>query len=90
MDYKDLSPEQIERMKGLSAEELHKLAAEEGMPISDEDLDQIAGGWSDSDQCPSGGEHDWNQTGSDFTPSTTVIPIYTCQKCGATYQGRIS
>ena len=90
MEFDNLTPEQIEKLKGLSAEELQKLAAEEGFPISDEDLEQIAGGWSDSDNCPRGGKHDWEQTGSEFTTSTVVIPIYTCQQCGAKHWGRIS
>ena len=41
MDYKDLTSEQIEKLKGMSYEEIRKLAAEEGLPLSDEDLDTL-------------------------------------------------
>ena len=61
MELKDLTPEQIEKAKGMSHEELHELAAKEGIPISDEDLEQVAGGW-EADRCPKGGEHEWVQT----------------------------
>ena len=89
MDYENLTPEQIEKLKGMSIDELHKLVAEEGIPISNEELDQIAGGWLGPDTCPSGGTHDWDQTGCDFTPSNVPIPINTCSKCGAVYRGYI-
>ena len=89
MDFANLTPEQIEKLKGMPIDELHKLVAEEGIPISNEDLDQIAGGWSEPDTCPSGGTHDWDQTDSDFTVSTVVIPIYKCTKCGAVHRGYI-
>ena len=42
MDYKDPTSEQIEKLKDMSHEEIRKLAAEEGLPLSDEDLDQVA------------------------------------------------
>ena len=90
MDFKDLTPGQIQKAKGMSVEELHRFAAEEGMALTDEELEQVAGGWGDDSACPSGGEHDWDQTDTDFSPSTVAIPIYTCTKCGATHRGPIS
>jgi len=41
MDYKDPASEQIKKLKDMSHEEIRKLAAEEGLPLSDEDLDTL-------------------------------------------------
>ena len=60
MDYKDPTSEQIEKLKGMSHEEILKFAAEEGLPLSDEDLEQVAGGWESTkgrEPCPKGGQH---------------------------------
>ena len=89
MDYKDLTPEQIEKLKGMTAEEIHRYVAEEGVSLSDEELEHVAGGWGAEQECPAGGAHEWEQTDTDFLPSGTVIPINTCTKCGATYRGYV-
>ena len=81
MDIKDLTPEQIEKMKGMSQEDLHEYIAEEGLPLSDEDLEQVAGGWMD-DPCPKGGKHEWEQT-DDYDHGSMIIFIETCKKCKA-------
>ena len=81
MDFKDLAPEQIEKAKGMSLEELHELVAKEGLPLSDEDLEQVAGGWKAA-QCPKGGDHEWEQTDS-LDHGTRIAYIETCKKCGA-------
>ena len=81
MDFKDLTPEQVEKAKGLSHEELLELAAKEGIPISDEDLEQVAGGW-EADRCPKGGDHEYEQTDS-LDHGTKIMYIETCKKCGA-------
>lgn len=81
MDIKDLTPEQIEKAKDMSLEELHEFAANEGLPISDEDLEQVAGGWA-ADTCPKGSEHQWEQTDS-LDHGTRIAYIETCKKCGA-------
>ena len=47
MDIKDLTPEQIEKAKACkTAEELLELAKAEGVELSDEQLDGIAGGYN--------------------------------------------
>ena len=52
MNYKDISPELKDKARAChTPEELFELAKEEGMELSDEDLDGIAGGW-----CS---EHEW-------------------------------
>jgi hypothetical protein len=52
MNYMDISPELKEKARSCqSPEELFVLAKEEGLELSDEDLDGIAGGW-----CS---EHEW-------------------------------
>ena len=81
MDFKDLTPEQIEKAKGMSLEELHELVAEEGLPISDEELEQVAGGWA-ADNCPKGGKHEWEQT-DDYDKGSIIVYVETCKKCGA-------
>ena len=45
MDFKDLTPEQQEKIKAAkSREELEAIAAEDGFELSDEALEAIAGG----------------------------------------------
>ena len=45
MDFKDLTPEQQEKIKSAKTrEELEAIAAEDGLELSDEALDGIAGG----------------------------------------------
>ena len=54
MDIKDLSPEQIEKVKACkTADELVELARAEGVELSDEQLEGLAGGsWLDcGDYC---------------------------------------
>ena len=81
MDVKDLTPEQMEKMKGMSLEELHEFVADEGLPISDEELEQVAGGW-EADNCPKGGKHEWEQT-DDYDKGSIIVYVETCKKCGA-------
>ena len=61
MDFKDLTPEQMEKAKACtSAEELIALAKTEGLELTDEQLEGIAGGdeWYNctsfdcNDNCP--------------------------------------
>ena len=88
MDVKDLTPEQFEKVKGMSVEDLHKLAAEEGVTLSDEELEQVSGGWGGEDNaCSAGGKHEWVQTDTEIPNVSIVVPIYTCTKCGATRRG---
>ena len=49
MNYEDLTPEQIEKAKSCkTAAELVKLAEAEGIDLTDEHLDAVAGGsWND-------------------------------------------
>ena len=51
MEYKDLTPEQQEKAKACKTpEDILALAQAEGYELTDEELDGLAGGWSD---CPS-------------------------------------
>ena len=46
MDIKDLSPEQLEKVKACDgADELIALAKSEGVELTDEQLEKVAGGW---------------------------------------------
>ena len=52
MEFKDLTPEQQEKANACtSASELLEFVKNEGIELSDEDLDKVAGGW-DSDSYP--------------------------------------
>lgn len=74
MDLKDLSPEQRDKIvPGMSAEELFKLAKQEGVELSAEELDEISGGgkeWTDIVVC--------------FRCSTSYdrMKMKKCPKCG--------
>ena len=54
MDFKNLTDEQKAKIAGKTPEELLALAKEEGVPLSEDDLDGIAGGW-DILTCPNCG-----------------------------------
>ena len=51
MNYEDLTPEQMEKARACkTADELIALAKQEGMELSDDDLDAISGGaWYEGD-----------------------------------------
>ncbi|MBR2834409.1 MAG: hypothetical protein IKE43_01650 [Coriobacteriales bacterium] len=52
MDFSDLTPEQIEKAKECkSADELVALAQEEGIELSDEQLEAFSGGENWKDKC---------------------------------------
>ena len=60
MRYEDLSPEQLEKARACKTpEELLALAKEEGYNLTDEQLENISGGWdscdSDYDPCQTKG-----------------------------------
>lgn len=49
-DIKDITPEQIKRIKGCgTADELSQIAREEGVELSEDQLDALCGG--DDDDC---------------------------------------
>ena len=53
MDFKDLTPEQQERARACKTpEELLALAKEEGMDLSEEQLEKVSGGYIDIPDCP--------------------------------------
>ena len=66
MSIKDLPPEFVEKAQACgSVEELHSLAKKVGVPLTDEDIDEISGGstWDDDHDCPLFGKHHWVKTG---------------------------
>ena len=74
LNYSDLSPEQREKAARChTPEELLKFAKEEGIELSDEDLEKIAGGdeWSIPD-CPDCGSSNTQGYGYNFM----------CRDCG--------
>lgn len=58
MRFDDITPEQLERAKACkSAKELSDLASDEGIELTDEQLDAVSGGWGpgpcEGFSCPS-------------------------------------
>ena len=84
MDFEGLTPEQVERAKNCkSVAELVELAKNEGVEITDEQLNAIASGgigcWcheSLSDGCKKCGSHDIK------VGNIGQIMKYTCKSCG--------
>lgn len=53
MDFEDLSDEQKARVRACgTAEELVALAKEEGVELTDEQLEGVSGGWACGEFCP--------------------------------------
>lgn len=81
MKFEDLTPEQQEKAAGKSTAELIELAKENGVELSREQLDEIAGGgWSPSsaldDGCPKCGSLNVHVS------SVGQTMLYTCNDCG--------
>ena len=84
MDFKDISDELKEKVASASSpEDILELAKTEGYELTDEQLEEVAGGgiWdrthdAHSDGCPKCGSHDLNYS------SVGQIMWYTCKKCG--------
>lgn len=53
----NITPEFLEKAKGKTAEELIALVREEGVELTDEQLEAISGGWTGSN-CPNCGSDD--------------------------------
>ncbi len=86
------TPEEIERAKSMSVDELLKFAADEGIDISDEEMDQIAGGglgWSRDETCSKGGTHTWKDLGGVICNGGHVRNVIECKKCGVQWYGTL-
>lgn len=58
MDFKDLTDEQKAKAKECKTpDELVALAQEEGIELTDEQLEAVSGGWNSCDDC---NNHYWN------------------------------
>lgn len=91
--WSDLPPEQVEKLKTCeTSEELLALAKEEGVELSDDQLEQVSGGdlqglvrtlsGRNDVRCPECG-------GNQFQVSEMGgMTMYECKKCGATF-GRV-
>ena len=77
--YEDLSPEQLEKIAGKSAEEILEIAKSEGIELTDTQLEQVSGGWGDDLKCPKCGS-----TRVAMTQADPHMPqmVYDCASCG--------
>ena len=74
MNNENLTPELIEKAKGKTAEELVELAQEEGIELTDEQLEAVSGGWVGR-ECPYCGSMDVDHPYDDFV----------CCDCGRSF-----
>ena len=74
---KGLSEEQIAKIKGIdNARDLLQLAKDEGVELSNEQLEAVSGGNCDSGACPDCGCYQTNYFDNGYTRK------YYCAKCG--------
>jgi bacteriocin-like protein len=66
--------------KHLTPEELQALIAEDGAELTDEDLEQISGGWGDKEKCPPG-QHHYEYKGR-HPCNGDIYQLWICSKCG--------
>lgn len=69
-----ISAEQLKKAsESKSREDLLELAAQEGIELTDEQLEQVSGGWGDERRCP--------QCNSDNIVYDSYLSIFICQDC---------
>lgn len=67
--------------KTFTSEELLEHVKAQGIELSDEQLEQVSGGWGGEDGCPQGGDHEWEYAYADIVGHQT-LSVYRCKKCG--------
>lgn len=78
---KGLSEEQIAKVKAIkNQEELQKLASEEGIELTDEQLEAVSGGCGTT-TCPSCGQSEFDREAS-YAGNMKAKLKFTCKKCG--------
>ena len=92
MRFENMAPGQAEAAKSFGANgERLALMAEDGVELTDEQLESVAGGaWGDDGNiCPNGREHEWVRTGRQRTHQVgmhqRVQYEMRCNNCGRTY-----
>ena len=74
MDYKDLTETQRAKVAGAStSEDILRIAREEGYELSDEEIEQISGGWEQSKGCKKCGG---------MVIYERALGCYICERCG--------
>ena len=76
MEFKDLTPEQQDKIRACNTpEEILDLAKLEGIELSEEQLEQVAGGsgWSEGAICPA--------CGSGNTSYDKLLDVHICNRC---------
>lgn len=63
----------------LAPEQIQEIAIESGIPLSDQELENISGGWNNSLTCPEG-QHDYRYRGMQGS-----CQLFVCEKCGDGY-----
>ena len=81
---KGLTEEQMAKLKECkNQEEILKLAKEEGIELTDEQLEAVTGGCSGVDSCPRcGSKNLWTKRHSNVDPSWYDV---VCRDCGYTW-----
>lgn len=84
MDFSNLTPEQIEQAKKCaSPEERLAFIKENGVELTDEQLENVSAGLSPEFWCGIGW-HEWETTGSRKKSTFYVEVEYRCKHCGIT------
>ena len=79
---KGLSEEQIAKIKDCKTQEdLLRVAKEEGIELTDEQLEAVTGGACTTPQCPNCGASDYDKEWFFYSVFDTGYK-YTCHKCG--------
>jgi len=80
MRLEDLTAEQRTQIAGKSPEEILALVEKEGLELTDQELEQVAGGWGESGtKCPKCGSGNVVMTQPD--PHSAWM-VYDCVDCG--------
>ena len=75
MDFTDLTEEQKAKVAACKTpEEVLALAREEGVELSDQQLEQVSGGWGSRLTCPNCGDDDVVWDGQ--------LSVFICRSCG--------
>ncbi len=88
----NLKPDVREKVKDCNTpEEMLALAKEEGIELTDEDLDMVSGGWGSDDSGSGGGVQciacgSTNTSGHSVRADTRYVEEFVCHDCGESWE----